>query len=99
MKSTQRPEPTMRDINKKVDIKLNRPKTAPVRRDPCAAAHGSTMKHPSMKVNEDSICLTLNDLKHIAEFVGSNNQMKKFEQPHSSNKGYMPKTSCNCGKP
>lgn len=98
MKCTQRPEPTMRDINKKVDIKLNRPKTAPIRHDPCAAAHGST-KHSSM--NEESICLTLNDLKHIAKFVNSEGHgMKKFqqhEQPHG-NKSHKPKTSCNCGK-
>lgn len=91
MKCTQRPEPTMRDINKKVDIKLKRPKTAAIHQNPRAGM----FQYPPMTVNEEPICLTLNELKNIAQFVGGN---KKFEQPQS-HKGYKPTNSCNCGKP
>lgn len=90
MKCTQHPPYSMKDINKKVDIKL-RPKTAPNNKKDCN-------QNQKVNNNKEPLCLTMEELKNLAEIAKSDGFRKTFEQPPNY-KGHKPKNFCNCVKP
>lgn len=87
MKCTDHPNYTMKDINKKIDIKL-RPKTSSNNKNDC-----KPQRCPQVAGHKEEIGLTMDELKSLAKIAKMDGFRKTFEQPPNY-KGYKPKNFC-----
>lgn len=92
MKCTDHSNYTMKDINKKINIKL-RPKTSPNNKNDC-----NSQECPQIAGHKEEVCLTMDELKALAKIARLDGFRKTFEQPPSY-KGHKPKNFCAGVKP